>query len=62
ILLSGDPLSLRSKVLGTWVEGQRVFDRSKAEDRLLAVGGWGASHGQHLHLCCADDDDHGADD
>jgi hypothetical protein len=33
-------------VLETWIEGQKVFDRSTAADRLEAVGGYGASHDQ----------------
>jgi adenine deaminase len=44
ILLSGDPLSVYTKVLETWVEGTRVFDRSNPKDHLYAVGGYGASH------------------
>ena len=35
IILDGDPLSVYAKVLETWVEGQRVFDRSDPEDRLV---------------------------
>jgi imidazolonepropionase-like amidohydrolase len=46
ILLSGDPLSVYTHVLETWIEGQKVFDRSTAADRLEAVGGYGASHDQ----------------
>ncbi|MGH9632591.1 MAG: amidohydrolase family protein [Bryobacteraceae bacterium] len=46
ILLSGDPLSVYTKVLETWVEGEKVFDRSNPKDRLYAVGGYGASHDQ----------------
>jgi len=46
ILLSGDPLSVYTKVLETWVEGKRVFDRTDARDLLYAVGGYGASHDQ----------------
>ncbi|MEJ7607822.1 MAG: amidohydrolase family protein, partial [Bryobacteraceae bacterium] len=44
IVLSGDPLSVYSKVLETWVEGNKVFDRSNPKDKLYAVGGYGASH------------------
>jgi imidazolonepropionase-like amidohydrolase len=44
IFLSGDPLSVYTKVLETWVEGTRVFDRSNPKDHLYAVGGYGASH------------------
>ena len=32
------------KVLETWVEGEKVFDRSDPRDRLFAVGGYGAGH------------------
>ncbi len=44
VLLDGDPLSVYTKVLETWVEGQRVFDRGDPLDRLMAVGGYGAGH------------------
>ena len=44
IVLSGDPLSTYTKVLQTWVEGTKVFDRSDPKDKLYAVGGYGASH------------------
>ena len=54
IVLSGDPLALRTKVLGTWVEGVRVFDRDDPDDRLFAVGGYGAGHDQRAHGCCTD--------
>jgi len=46
ILLSGDPLSVYTHVLETWVEGVKVFDRSDPKDYLYAVGGYGASHDQ----------------
>ena len=44
IVLSGDPLSVYTKVLQTWVDGRRVFDRSNPADRLYATGGYGAHH------------------
>ena len=44
IILSGDPLSVYTKVLETWVEGRRVFDRADPKDRLYATGGYGAGH------------------
>lgn len=53
VVLSGDPLSVRTIVLETWVEGTRVFDRSDPRDRLLAEGGYGAGKGQHAEWCCA---------
>ena len=34
-----DPLSVYTKVLQTWVEGEMVFDHSTPQDRLYAVGG-----------------------
>lgn len=52
IVLSGDPLSVYSKVLETWVEGAKVFDRSDPKDHLYAVGGYGAGKDQVMHLCC----------
>ena len=42
VVLSGDPLSVYTQVLETWVDGQRVFDRSDPQDRLYAEGGYGA--------------------
>jgi len=54
IVLSGDPLALRTKVLQTWVEGVKVFDRDDPDDRLFAVGGYGASRDQFAHGCCTD--------
>ena len=54
IVLDGDPLSVYTKVLETWVEGQRVFDRNDPKDRLYAVGGYGAGHDQSPYFCCFD--------
>ena len=42
VVLDGDPLSVYTLVLETWVEGQRVFDFSDEKDRLYALGGDGA--------------------
>jgi imidazolonepropionase-like amidohydrolase len=58
IILSGDPLSVYTKVLETWIEGKRVFDRSDPKDLLFAVGGYGASKDQVMHMDCFDDEDH----
>jgi imidazolonepropionase-like amidohydrolase len=54
VVLSGDPLALRTKVLETWVEGRKVFDREDPDDRLFAVGGYGAGRDQKAHACCTD--------
>ena len=52
VLLDGDPFSVYTKILETWVEGEKVFDRSQEEDRLWAVGGRGAGH-DYDPRCCA---------
>jgi imidazolonepropionase-like amidohydrolase len=54
IILDGDPFSVYTKVLETWVEGKRVFDLSNPKDRLYAVGGFGAGHDQRPYFCCFD--------
>ncbi len=54
IILSGDPLSVYTQVLETWVEGQKRFDRADPADRLYAVGGYGAGNEQTPYLCCYD--------
>ena len=60
IVLDGDPLSVYTKVLETWVEGRRVFDRNDPQDRLYAVGGFGAGHDQQPYFCCFDQTNQGA--
>jgi imidazolonepropionase-like amidohydrolase len=52
VVLSGDPLSVYTKVLETWVEGKKVFDRSDPTDLLHAVGGYGAGRDQDPYFCC----------
>lgn len=54
IVLDGDPLSVYSKVLATYVEGNLAFDRNDPQDRLYAVGGYGAGHDQSPYYCCFD--------
>lgn len=54
VILDGDPLSVYTKVLETWVEGAKVFDRSVPEDYLHAVGGYGAGNDQVPYFCCFD--------
>ena len=60
IIMDGDPLSIYSKVLETWVDGRKVFDRSKPEDRLYAVGGYGAGHDQSPYYCCYSQENQGS--
>ncbi len=52
VVLSGDPLSVYTHVEQTWVEGNKVFDRSDADDLLHAVGGMGAGRDQEPYFCC----------
>jgi imidazolonepropionase-like amidohydrolase len=52
IVLSGDPLSVYTKVLQTYVDGKKVFDRDDPKDYLIAVGGYGATSDRHIHLDC----------
>ncbi|NOT02622.1 MAG: amidohydrolase family protein [Phycisphaerales bacterium] len=54
IILSADPLSVYAKVLETWVDGGKVFDRNIPDDRLHAVGGYGAGDDVEPYLCCYD--------
>jgi imidazolonepropionase-like amidohydrolase len=52
VLLSGDPMSVYTRVLETWVEGKKAFDLSRPEDQLFAEGGLGAGHDLDPFLCC----------
>ena len=54
VVLSGDPLSVYTQVLETWVEGQKLFDLADPDDWLLAMGGYNASVDQSFSLCCYD--------
>jgi imidazolonepropionase-like amidohydrolase len=40
VILSGDPLSVYTRVEETWIDGVRVFDLANPEDRAFAVGGF----------------------
>jgi len=42
VILSGDPFSIYTRVLETWVEGERRFNLDDDEDRLVAEGGFNA--------------------
>ena len=52
VILDGDPLSAFTMIQQTWVDGEKVFDRSDPQDRLWAVGGYGASRPQAFTWCC----------
>ncbi len=55
VILSGDPLSVYTRVLETWVEGEKVFDLEREADRLVATGGYGAGSPRHQPLDCLED-------
>ncbi len=50
VILSGDPLSVYTQVLETWIEGVQVLDRKNPKDHNYAVGGYGASHDSNTAL------------
>ena len=52
VVLTGEPLSVYSRVEETWVEGKKVFDLERAEDRLMAEGGRGAGDAELTNTCC----------
>ncbi|MDX1636432.1 MAG: amidohydrolase family protein [Balneolaceae bacterium] len=50
IILSGDPLSVYTKVEETWVEGVKRYDRDDPEDRKYSTGGYEVFRGEfHDH-------------
>ncbi len=53
-ILSGDPFSVYTKVLETWVDGVPVFDRDDPADLLYAEGGFGAGDDRVFTGCCID--------
>ncbi len=46
VILSGSPFSVYAKVLETWVEGEKRFDRSNPDDYKYAVGGYQVYRGE----------------
>ena len=52
IVLSGEPLSVYTRIEETWVEGKKVFDLDDPKDRLWANGGYGAGTPGAIHMCC----------
>jgi len=58
IILSGDPLSVYTHVLETYVEGQRVFNRADPADRLYATGGYGAARDESVDFTCYQGEDY----
>jgi len=52
VILSGDPLSVYTKVERTFVDGRCIFDLADPADRTFAVGGYGAGSDTAPYLCC----------
>ena len=52
VILSGDPLSVYTRVLETWVEGERLFDLSDEADRRIAEGGYGVTTPVYAEIDC----------
>jgi len=59
IVLSGDPLSVYTHVLQTYVEGKKVFDRSNPDDYKIATGGYGAGADRAVDIDCFGGDTEG---
>jgi imidazolonepropionase-like amidohydrolase len=57
IVLSGDPFSVYTHVMQSYIEGKKVFDLTNPEDHLYAVGGYGAGKDQDAHIACFEDED-----
>ncbi len=56
IILSGEPLSVYTKVEQTWVEGEKVFDLSNPDDKKFSVGGYEVFRGDFTEVHnCGDD-------
>ena len=59
IVLSGDPLSVYTKIEQTWVEGQKVFDIANPEDQNFASGGYRVYDGSAAHVHEMATEEHG---
>lgn len=57
VVLSGDPLSVYTRVEQTWIDGAKVFDRSIEKDRIYATGGDDAGDREEFHGCCLGGDE-----
>ncbi len=56
VILSGDPFSVYTRVLETWVEGFKRFDLSNPADKAFAVGGFGVYSPDRGELHTHEDD------
>jgi len=58
IVLSGDPLSVYTRVEQTWIDGRKLFDLHDPVQRNYATGGYGYSRDDRVEI----DEDGSADD
>jgi imidazolonepropionase-like amidohydrolase len=54
IILTGDPFSVYTHIEQTWIEGEKVWDRSNPDDKVYATGGYdifrfNATHIHDIH-------------
>lgn len=49
VVLSGDPFSVRTEVLETWVEGRRIYDAANPEHAAYNSGGWNVYRSNTIH-------------
>jgi imidazolonepropionase-like amidohydrolase len=59
LIMSGDPLSVYTRIEQTWVEGKKVFDFADPKDRVIATGGKGAGNDGAAHTDIHDLDEGG---
>jgi imidazolonepropionase-like amidohydrolase len=54
VLLDGDPFSVGTRVLETWVEGERIYDATDPDHARYVDGGFGVfpAAGNHVHDGC----------
>lgn len=50
IILSGDPFSVYTHIEQTWIEGDKVYDRSNPDDREYATGGYEIFRTTNMHI------------
>ncbi len=46
IILSGDPFSVYTRILQTWIEGEKVWDYNDPDDRKFSTGGYNIFNGE----------------
>ena len=49
VVLTGDPFSVRTEVLETWVEGRQIYDASNPQHVAYDAGGWNVYRSNTIH-------------